>query len=327
MASLFRLAIRIQRFEVWSCVLFVTVIGITALVVRARLDAIGAPVECLTPWIYETIPYDAAWCEAIRNTFLTQDTDEAGLVMTAMQVLPIAVGLLLGVGLVGREIEGGTAPTVWALAGSRRRWLLGRLLPILAVLVTLLTFAAITSEILAIGRVPWQLGRPAFDSAGLHGPGVIFRGLAAFGLALGVGAWSGRMLPTVMLSALLSLFLWAGGLGLLAGWVASSAHEINVPSWYNGWYDGGLFVDSFYRLPDGSEVAREGCAVCTDPRTFAPAGVDPETWMRDEVQKVAVGVHSPDYPAWVTTEIAAFGAFGLVFILATFRIVDRRRPF
>ena len=71
-----------------------------------RLDAIGAPVECLTPWMYETIPYDAVWCEEIRIKFLIQDIDEAGLVMTAMQVLPIAVGLLLGVGLVGREIEG-----------------------------------------------------------------------------------------------------------------------------------------------------------------------------------------------------------------------------
>ena len=30
----------------------------------------------------------------------------------------VEVGLVLGVGLVGREIEGGTAPTVWAMSRS-----------------------------------------------------------------------------------------------------------------------------------------------------------------------------------------------------------------
>lgn len=323
MAALFRLAIRIQRFEVWSCVVFVAVVGLTALIVRARLDAIGAPVECLTPWVFEEIVYDAARCDALSLEFFRLNTDEAGLVMTAMHVLPILVGLLLGVGLVGREIEGGTAPTVWALAGSRRRWLAGRLVPIVGILLALLTFAAITSEILAIGRVPWQLGRPAFDDAGLHGPGVIVRGLAAFGLALAIGAWSGRMLPTVMLSALLSLFLWAGGQAMLVGWVDANAHEINVPSWYNGWYDGGRFTGGrFYRLPDGSVVSQD-----TDRLALAPPGVDPERWVKDELQVVAIGVHAPDYPAWVTAEVAAFGTFGLVCVLATFMIVDRRRPF
>lgn len=322
MTTLFRLATRIQRFEVWSCVVVVAVIGLTALVVRARLDGIGAPVECLTPWVFEEIVYDAARCDAVSLAFLRLNNDEAGFVMTAMNVLPILVGLLLGVGLVGREVEGGTAPTVWALAGSRRRWLAGRLVPIAVILLALLTFAAITSEILAVGRVPWQLGRPAFDDAGLHGPGVIARGFAAFGLALAIGAWSGRMLPTVMLSALLSLFLWAGGQAMLVGWVDASAHEINVPSWYNGWYDGGRFVGELYRLPDGSEVGRD-----TDLRALAPAGVDPESWVRDEVQVVAIGVHAPDYPAWVAAEVAAFGAFGLVCVLTTFLIVERRRPF
>lgn len=323
MAALFRLAVRIQRFEVWSCVVFVAVVGLTALIVRARLDGIGAPVECLTPWVFEEIVYDAARCDAIALEFLSLNSDEAGMVMTAMHVLPILIGLLLGVGLVGREIEGGTAPTVWALSGSRRRWLAGRVIPIVVILVALLTFSAVTSEILAIGRVPWQLGRPAFDDAGLHGPGVIARGLAAFSLALAIGAWSGRMLPTVMLSAVLALFLWAGGQAMYVGWVNANAHEINVPSWYNGWYDGGKFVGQrLYQLPDGSEVS-DGI----DVRALAPADVDPEIWFKDEVQVVAIGVHSPDYPAWVTAEVAAFGAFGLTCLLATFVIVDRRRPF
>ncbi len=322
MASRFRLAVRIQRFEVWSSVFLVAVVGITALIVKARLDGVGAPVECLTPWIFEDVVYDAAHCEPLAKAFGQINEDEAWLAMTAMYVLPIIVGLVLGVGLVGREIEGGTAPTVWALAGSRRRWLIGRVVPILAILVALLVFSAVTSEILAAARVPWQFGRAAFDDAGLHGPGIVARGLAAFGLALAVGAWSGRMLPTILISALLSLFLGVGGYLLLETWVDANAHEIAVPSWFNGWYDGGRFTGEFYRLPDGSEVGR-----FTDLRALAPAGADPETWVTEEVRVVAIGVHAPDYPRWVATEVAVFGVFGLVWLLATFAIVERRRPY
>ncbi len=323
MLSRFRLAVRIQRFEVWSCVLIVAVVGITALIVRARLEGVGAPVECLTPWIFEDLVYDAARCDPLREAFFRIKWDESGLVMGAMNVLPLVVGLVLGVGLVGREIEEGTAPTVWALAGSRRRWLLGRLVPILLVLVALLAFAAITSEILASARVPWQLGRPAFDDAGLHGPGVVLRGVAAFGLALAVGAWSGRMLPTILISGLLALFLFVGGQLLLISWIEANAHEIAVPSWYNGEYDGGRFVgQSTYVLPDGRAVNGS-----MDIFALAPAGVDPEAWFADEVEKIATGVHSPDYPAWLVTEVAAFGAFGIAWLAATFAIVDRRRPF
>jgi ABC-type transport system involved in multi-copper enzyme maturation permease subunit len=323
-ASQFRLAVRLQRFEVWACVLLVAVIGITALIVRARLDGVGAPVECLTPWLFEDVVIDTARCDPLAQAFFRINNDEAKFVMDAMSVLPFVVGLVLGVGLVGREIEGGTAATVWALAGSRRQWLVGRLVPILAVLLGLLLFAAITSELLAASRVPWQFGRPAFDDTGSHGSSVVLRGVAAFGIALAVGALSGRMLPTILISALLALFVWGGAHLLLLGWVNASAHEINVPSWFNGWYDGGRFIGEaqYYRLPDGTEADR-----FTDIYALAPADVDPETWVAEEVDVIAVGVHSPDHPGWVMTETAALGTFALVWLGATLAIVERRRPY
>jgi hypothetical protein len=323
MLSRFRLAVRIQRFEVWSCVLLVAVVGITALIVRARLDGVGAPVECLTPWIFPDVVYDAARCDPLQAAFFRISGEEAGLVMTAMNALPLVVGLLLGVGLVGGEIEGGTAPTVWALAGSRRRWLTGRLVPILVILVAVLAFAAITSEMLAAARVPWQFGRPSFDDAGLHGPGVVARGLAAFGLALAVGAWSGRMLPTILVSALLALCLGIGGHLLLETWVDANAHEIAVPSWFNGGeYDGGRFIGQRYHLPDG-RIVDQGF----DLAALVPSGVDPDAWLANNVKVVAIGVHAPDYPAWLLTEVAVFGTFGIAWLAATFVIVERRRPF
>lgn len=320
MVSRFRMAVRIQRFEVWSSVLIVAVVGITALIVRARLTGVGAPAECLTPWIFPDVVSDPARCDPLNEAFFRISRDEAQLVMNAMSVVPLLVGLLLGVGLVGREIEGGTAPTVWALAGSRRRWLVARLVPVLMILVGLLAFLATATELLAAARVPWQFGRASFDDAGLHGPGVVALGFAAFGLALAVGAWSGRMLPTIILSALLALFLAIGAHNLLDAWVEVNAHPVAVPSWFNGEYDGGRFTAYSYRLPDGSEVSS------LDIGAHVPAGVDPDAWIA-QLQLLAVGVHAPDYPAWVATEVAVFGAFGLAWLAATFAIVERRRPF
>lgn len=323
-ASRFRLAFRIQRFEILAAALLVAVVGVTALIVRARLDGVGAPVECLTPWSFDYVGYDQVLCEPLRDAFLQIRNEEASLVFSGMHAVPFIVGLMLGVGLVGREIEGGTASTVWALAGSRRRWLTGRLVPMLVFLIVLLTFAAITSEVLAQGRVPWQFGRPTFDLFDRQGVSIIVHGLAAFGLALAIGAWSGRMLPVIILSGLLTLFLAVSGWGLFEQWVQVSAHQMEVPSWFNGEYDGGVFRGpAEWRLPDGTVLAGWDA----DPGSFAPAGVDPDAWVRDNVERLATGVASADYQAWVATDAAVFGGIGLAFIAAAYAIVERRRPF
>ena len=45
--------------------------------------------------------------------------------------LSFAAGLFLGVPVVARELERGTARLAWSLAPSRMRWYLARLLPLL----------------------------------------------------------------------------------------------------------------------------------------------------------------------------------------------------
>jgi hypothetical protein len=288
--SQFRLAFRIQRFEIVAGAILVVVVGITALIIRSRLGGVGAPVECLTPWIFDYVGYDAARCEPLRDAFLRIKWEEADRLLGIMHAVPPVAGLMLGVGLVGREIEGGTAPAVWALAGSRRSWLTGRLVPILVALFGILAFAAVTSEVLAQAAQPWLSGRPAFDGAGLRSVEAIPRGLACFGLALAVGAWSGRMLPTIVLSSLVALFLVPGGWLLFEAWFNANAHAVAVPPWFNGEYDGGRFRGS-------------------------------GGW------PTAFGVVSADYPAWLATQVLAFGSVGLAFIASTYAIVERRRPF
>jgi len=319
--TLARLALKIQRFELWTAVIVVAVVGILALVVRARLDGVGATVECFGVWLYGGGPFGAGACEDPVQTFFTINQDEAAPIIATMQALPFLVGLILGVSLVGREIESGTAATVWTLAASRRRWLVGRLAPVLAILVGLLAFSAITSEILAVGRSPWIPGGVTFDDVGEHGPGVVARGLAAFGVALTVGAVAGRMLPAVIVSAALAFGLWVAGDMAFYEWLNSAGREIEVPP---NTYDlpGGRISESFWRTPDGTRLTDE------EAWGMVPEGreQDPDAWLVENLELVFIGVPGTDYPIWAATETIGFGIVAVVGLAAVFPIVERRRP-
>lgn len=316
-------AFRLQGFEVGAAVLMALVMSATALIVRWRLDSVGVPVECLTPWIFR-IEYDELRCEAQRLAWSAIREDEARHVLDAMAVAPYVLGLVLGVGLVAREIETGTASLAWSLAGSRRRWFVQRSAPILGLLLLLLAILAIASWVLVAGMHPWLGGRPTFEHVLYQGPDLIGVGLAMFGIAVLVGAWSGRVLPVVVTSALFALILAYGSYRLFTTWLEASAYKMPVPAWFNGEYDGGKFVDRSFLLPDGSVTADFGAV-----DALAPSGTDDQraAWIEANVPKLAVGVVSADYPSWVVTLGAVFGGGGLAMLGATFVVVDRRRPF
>ena len=111
---------------------------------------------------------------------------------------------------------------------------------------------------------------------------------------------------------------------LFEQWIERNSHQLDVPSWFNGEYDGGVFRGSaVWRLPDGTVLADWDA----DPASYAPVGVDRDAWVRDNVQRLATGVVSTDYPSWVATDAAVFGGIGLALIIATYASVERRRPF
>ena len=113
--------------------------------------------------------------------------------------------------------------------------------------------------------------------------------------------WVGRMLPVIILSAALAFWLAVGGRMLFEQWADTNAHQIEVPSWFNGEYDGGKFTgQAAWRLPDGTVI--EGWD--SDPGSYAPPGVDREEWVEENVQRLATGVVSADYPAWAATDAA-----------------------
>ena len=321
-----RLGLRLQRFEVIAVLVVTAVVGLSALIVRWRLDAVGVPAPCWDEWFGESGALPGGACGDLATAFLGINEEEAGKIMAAMAILPLFAGVFLGVPIVAREIEGRTAPTIWALAASRPRWLVGRLVPVLVVLALALGFVAVASEILWFGREPWGVV-PRFGDVGLHGPGVVARALATFGLSLLAGAVIGRLLPAVIVGVMLCFVLLFGwGLAVTA-WGSAAAEVRPMPADQNleAAFPGGTALSTGWLTPEGLFLYDHEAV------ELAPPGVDPYEWLYDGAQEagyvpVIRGISGSAYPAWSLIETVGFSAVGLLAIALTFPITDRRRP-
>jgi hypothetical protein len=323
----FRIALRLQRFEVFAAILAAGVLAASAFIVRSRLDAIGVPMSCWDAWFSSAGLAIPPACNGFADQFLSINEYEGGKVMASMALLPLALGLFLGVPLVAREIEGGTAPTVWTLAASRVRWFGGRLLPILLIVVVMMAVLAVASDVLWAGREPWG-PTPRFGDAGLHGPIIFGKGLAAFGIAVLLGAIFGRILPSVIVGALLGVALYVGwGAGFDLWLQAEGAnHRVAVvgdPGSVNTdeIFPGGWGVVNVVQLPDGRFVQP------WEVEGLAPAGTeDTYTWVFETYPAFIQGVPAEQYGTWSATETTTFSLIGIGALLLAFPVVARRRP-
>jgi hypothetical protein len=323
-----RFGLRIQRFEVIAVAVAALIVGLSALVVRWRLDSIGVPMSCWDEWFRGGGPADTGTaCSELAGSFLGINEEEGGKVMAAMAILPLFAGLFLGVPVVAREIEGGTAATAWALSGSRARWLVGRLMPLIVVTVITLAFLAVTSELLWQGREPWGVV-PNFRDVGLHGPGLVARGIATLGLALLVGAILGRVLPAVIVGVVLCFVLFVGWQMAFAAWGNTAAVErqmSNPSDNIEEAFPGGTMMSTGFRTPDGRFIYD------WEAVEMAPPGVDPYEWLFGEAADdgylpVMRAIPGTAYTQWALIETVGFGAIGLASIALAFPVVDRRRP-
>ena len=207
-----------HRFEVVASIAMCLVAAVGAVIEALRLNAVAIPDGC--------DPYSAlyggsgstvslacrdaslAWV-GIRNGF------DMRLLGPLPSVLPFVVGILLGAPLVAREIENGTAPLSWALAGSRSRWLAARIGAMVVLLVPLLLAVGLASDFLegatSRGLNPWA----SFTDYMSRGMPLIFWGLAAFAGAVALGTLFGRTMPALLLAAVVCLFVrgsWDAGM-------------------------------------------------------------------------------------------------------------------
>ena len=235
--------------------------------------------------------------------------------------VPLLVAMVLGIALVGREIEQQTTNFAWSIAPSRASWLRDRLTPILLVLIAIgLAGGGLGDLLMGLrqrGIDPWQ----NFEGLGMRGPAIAACGLLVFGLAGVVGAAVGRQLPALLIGGALIGFAVYGASVVSDAWVLGDAEV--------GTYDqvaiGDRVLDSLVRTPEGEFISWD--------EAYQRYGSQMETINFDGTPSdngfsmATRYVPGERYPAAVARLSGLLGLGGLAAIGLTFLVVNRRRPY
>ena len=319
-----RVLVKPHRFEVGAAAIAALILGIGALIVTYRLVSIPMPPGCFEAWVLAP-GYDyAPDCEHATFLWETIDANEVGPIFGASLFLPFVAGLIGGVPIVARDLEMGTAQTAWFLWPSRTRWLVRKLVPVLALLGLSIGFAAIAGSLLGAT----QPGQDILHSTA-QGPIVVARALAALGLGTFVGGSFGRSLPAFLVGAICC--------GVL-GWVAETSRfdwlmqhreiiaEGPVPN-FQEWGFGYA-----WRTPEGEFIPWIDDTIYQRvPPEFLEPTEDPdsgpEAWLYAHGYELwRYGVTDETVDAWVPIEVGSMSLIGLVGIAGTAVMVNRRRP-
>lgn len=310
-----RLVFRLNRFEIVVLGLLIGVLAFAALVVAGNLDATGYGASCLGLNPDQPMPPS---CESAGRAFYDLQAKQASPVQSLLIVLPFLLGVLVGVPLVARELERGTSRLAWSLAPSRTHWFLTRLVPAILVVFVLSLVAGLAADRL-MGAVE-PTADPLRSFAGFGGRGIVLAVRATFIFAVGVAVGSaiGRVLPALIITAVI------GAIGLSGGSAVHNrilASEAVISVGVNGdARPGDLFVDQRIRMPDGGLVTWEELSVLLPPPD------DGTEWPPPDYTFVALVVPGERYPEVQLREVAALAGGCLVALFIAGIVVRVRRP-
>lgn len=336
-----RVTIKQHRFEVGVAALAAVAASVLGASIAFRIDALDVSPDCLDRVLASQDGFSAGQeCFALvregsgilGETFLT---GEGTIAVSVMGVLPFLLGLVGGVPIVARELEGRTAQTAWSLSASRVRWLAHQLVPIATVLGAVMILAALAAGPVADASVAW--GRGASSLIGLHGPLAVARAFAAFGLGLMLGALLGRALPALFLGIAVSVvLLFAVGIlrdtwtaGMEPGVIAEISTETGELSGDPRAITTGWGVVS----PDGTVLTSDEAREIATSAGVPPAPPDDVqdlpalAWYEENgYVLLPIGVSDEMALGWAPYDGLIFGMVGALSVAATFVIVNQRRP-
>ena len=200
-----RLTLRQHRFETIALFVLCGGLALAAVIEAWRLNSLNFPHSCLQDGRVMQYWYDGMAaptpCQLASKKFYdVASSADMGIVAMFEQILPFIVGIGFGAPLVARELETGTAPLSWSLAGSRFRWLLGKIVAVVVVMVPLLLVAGLAADVREGALVPGIDPHAMFDSYAARGVFFVFWGLAAFLGTVALGTIFGRTMPAVMVA-------------------------------------------------------------------------------------------------------------------------------
>jgi hypothetical protein len=309
------LAWRLHRFEFVGFGLLIAVAAGAAFFVAGELDATGFGARCL-----DGVP--AAGCEALGRAFYGIQQVQVPLVQGILTCVPFLLGALVGGPLVARELERGTSRLAWSIAPSRVRWFATRLVPAAAVVFAFALLAGVALDRLLAAVEPGSDVSASFSGFGMHGVGLAARATFVFAIGVPVGALLGRVLPTLLVTAVIAWIGITGGTYVHTRILASEA--VLVSSETVGPDD--LYVAQRIRLPDGRVVTWEELNALIPPPTDGggPAAVD--EWPPAGSTFLDYVVPGDRYPFAAAREVGALGGASLAFVLVGAVVVMHRRP-
>jgi hypothetical protein len=243
--------------------------------------------------------------------------------------VPFGMGLVLGVPLVAREIDHGTADMAWTLSRSRLRWLAPRIAFVALVVIGLVGVIAIASDVVAQAIQPGSNLAADFTWYGRRGGLLVMRGLLALCIGLAIGAIFGRQLPALLVAIFVSIAIFtAVSLGM-DRWLETDA----VATPYGVEVAGGRVLGDRVELPGGKLVSFADL----DPDEGYNIGIGPDGIIYTSFDENGIGsqpigravsliVPGNHYPAFVLRESGVLGGLALLAGGLAFLVVDRRRP-
>jgi len=225
--------------------------------------------------------------------------------------VPVLAGAVLGIALVGRELEQGTAVLAWSFAPSRRRWLLDRWFVVGTALFLLCLMPAVAANYLTAAANPTIDPGSSLTDYALRGWGVPARAIAVYGIASVIGLVVGRVLPGLLVSlvaAWLALVLVGWGTDW---WLSRQVTELPLLS------SGDLVSEILYRDPTGRLVTYATAIEQLEGTGELPDGNYP---------MVRMGVPGSEHARVEALETFLLGAVGLLALATGIIVIDRRRP-
>jgi hypothetical protein len=314
-----RVTFSLHRFTLVAVGAMVLLGSVAALLVAWRLRTVGVTPECLSAW--PRLPLDGSApsaCQQRASEFRSIDGAWAGPLMGALGGLPPLAGLLAGVALVAREIEDRTAPVAWSLAPSRTRWLIGRVVPVAALLTVLFAIAAIAGTELERARQPGIDPLLSFYNDSSRGMQLVAIGILVFTTAVFVGSILGRVLPALIMSSVVGLTLVFGVFLAESAWIPSQ--QLLVEFGDQSSYPGALGMDRAVVLRSGELRPSLDYGYEQDLNGNV-IGLPDGARM---VWRLVPGTRHPFVDAVVASLMAAIAA---VMFLLTALVVRRRRPY
>jgi hypothetical protein len=319
--------LRLHRFEIIAAVVAALAVGIGAAAILVQIDGVALPQGCRS-WLGRGMGDAPAECAPSFRRLVDIIILQGQELFRIMGLLPFAVGILVGVPIVGRELEAGTTHTAWSLDGSRSRWLGRRIWPVATVIAAVMVLVAILTD--AVAAKDQAIGGSAMTILGLHGIPALARVLAAFGIGLLVGSMVGRTLPGLVISGLVCGLVFLSVGQAQSVWIAAQEPSARAVDETRRWTFNGQWR---WLDPDGRVLSPEELsAIVPDELEQADVGlIQPfysAEWLEPRGYRfVAMGIpESEAVSGWTGFEIILYAVAGIVAAGSAFVVVRRRAP-